>query len=253
VSTPTCSALDRLCDLAFTFDAPACFGVVDDGGRLCLRDGPRIDRVDDLIGFTAPISWAGIAFVGDGLGICLDDGTEHRLRVTFVLTREGEHRSSITSDAGSDRTGGPGLADDQPRGHIADLCHRALGMAAAPESTTPDAVDLARWLDEVLIVHHLIGPAVDPEVGPLLSMHPRYGAPTTRTWVDVHRGLVELGCGWGRFTDDELAWMDAPTWARYVLDDMPDLGPLLAEAGHVLSPSAMAVVRAMVPAIGEPG
>ena len=247
MTAPTYSTLDRICDLTFTFDAPACLGVVDVDGRLELCDGPFICHVDDLIGFTAPVWWAGIAFVGDGRGVRIDSGDEHRLRVTVAIGRDGQHASSITSELGADRLGGPGLPEDRPAGHIPDLCHRALGLAAAPEATTPDVIDHVRWLDEVWWAANALGPALDPDdVGALLALHPRLGAPTPRTWEQVHRGLVELGCGWGRFSADDLAWMDAPTWARYVLDESPDLDTMLADIGQVLSTSAMAVVHAMV-------
>jgi hypothetical protein len=247
VPASTSPTLDHLCDLAFVPEAPACFGVVDDGDRLRLCDGPRIDHVDDLAGFNAPAHWAGIAFVGDGRGISLDDGSEHRLRMTFVLTRDGRHASSITTEDGTDRAGGPGLPDDRPRGHVADLCHRALGLAAAPEPTTPDDTDHVRWLEDVLDL--LDGKDIELDislVSTLLALHPRWGAPSARTWEDVHRWLNDLGCGWGRFTADQLAWMDAPTWARYVVDGLPEIDRLLARLDHKLSASASTLVHSVV-------
>jgi hypothetical protein len=238
------TTLDDVCDAVFTLDGPACLGIVRDGRSFALRDGPRVRCVDDLIGFGAPDDWCGVAFVADGRGVHLDDGGEHRLRLAFALTRDGHHASMITSPLGADRLGGAGHDDDRPAGHLADLCHRALGLDAAPERSTPDLLDHAAWLERLLAASAAVPDLDLDDWSTVVSHHPAFGRPVGLSWADAHRRLVELGCGIDGFTPEEVAWMDAPTLARYLLDGVPRLQPLLDALGHLVSTSTMDRVHA---------
>jgi hypothetical protein len=90
-------------------------------------------------------------------------------------------------------------------------------------------------------------PGLDLDDWPtLVSHHPTYGRPIGLDWADAHRRLVELGCGIDGFTPEEVEWMDAPTLARFLLDGVAPLEPLLDALGQLVSTSTMDRVHAVV-------
>ena len=132
---PTITTLEDVCDAVFTRDAPALVGFVDDDGYQ-LRDGPAFDLPEDLVGFRAPPTWDGLAVVVCGRARHLDGVDDPtRARVAFALARDGSHAGSVTTVDATIRLGSP---TEPTLGHLADVCHRALGLTAAPEASTPN-------------------------------------------------------------------------------------------------------------------
>lgn len=243
---PALSTLHDVCDAVFTLDGPALVGIVADDRGYTLRDGPGFDWPEDLVGFTAPSAWDGVAAVVSGQAHDLDRGDTASARVSFVLTRAGAYAGSITTADGATRLAGTGV-DEPPIGHLADVCHRILGRSAAPEPSSPNDAMAALWLDDVLSAADLLGDGFDLDDWPgLLSLHPLGGRASPATWAELHGALVACGMGWGDFDADQLAWMDAPTWARFVLAATPPLRVLVEEIRHRVSISTMALVHTVV-------
>jgi hypothetical protein len=243
---PTITTLDDVCDAVFTRDAPALVGfVAGDDGTYRLRDGPAFDLPEDLVGFRAPPAWDGLAVVVCGRARHLDridDPT--RARVAFALARDGAYAGTVTTVDATIRLGSPA---EPPLGHLADVCHRALGLPAAPEPSTPNEVISATWLADVLAAADVLGDGFDiDDSDGLLSLHPLGGRTSDSSWADLHEALVVVGSGWAGFSADDLAWMDPPTWARFVLNTVPPLPWLLDEIGRRASTATVSLVHTVV-------
>ncbi len=243
--TPT---LDAACDLIFTHEAPALAGLVVDGHRWCLEEGPAFVLPEDLIGLVAPFHWDGIAVVTTGTAHHVDGShASMRARVTYALDRAGREAATITTaDATSRITGGGAV------GHLADVCHRLLGLPAAPEPTTPATFVASVWLSDVLAAHDDLGdgfPADDwAGVADLCPFGP---TPANGfSWADLHAVLVSAGQGWDHLSASDVAWTDPPTLARFILAGLPPLMLLLAELATWASPD---VVRQVLCTLAERG
>ena len=208
---PTITSLAAACDAVFTLDAPALAGLVPEGPGFALCDGPVFGDPDDLIGFSAPSHWCGLAFVATGTAHHLDRGrAPDRARVTYALHRDGRSAGSVTTASGTTRLG---LADGAAVGRIADYCHRILGLAAPAEASRPADVLPRRARRRVDV-----------------------------SWADLHDHLVSRQRGWFDLSPAELAWMDAPTFARYLLGSTSSMTGV-----HAVATQAADSVR------GDPG
>jgi hypothetical protein len=247
---PFTAPLNDACDAVFTLDAPAAVGLVQRRDAWSLRDGPFYVVPEDLIGFVAPAEWAGMAVVSTGTAHHLDTGRSLRARVTYALDRTGREASSVTTAEGTTRTDS---TDGAPTvGHLADVCHRALGRPAAPEPSAPVDLLAAGWLSDVLSAHHSMGDGfpVDDWDG-IVSLCPfDAGSVDRSSWESLHAAMVDLGVGWGDLTADDVAWTDPPTLARFMLAAMPPLSWLVDEVRSVLPP---AVIERLVTTITAAG
>ncbi len=245
---PEVCSLATACDAVFTMSAPSMVGLVRPGPGWAAVDGPSFEAPEDLIGFEAPQHWSAVAVVVAGHTRDLDrpDRPPVRARITFALDRRGRSASTITTADSVLR-----LSDDdgQARGHLADICHRVLGLPAAPEETDPTPLANELWLTEVLEAHQVFGPCfpLDDWSG-VLSLHP-FGPSALRAvdgWRRLHRFALDVLDGWRGFDRSDVAWMDAPTFARYALEHQPQVDVLLRRLARSASPAVMAKVHSFV-------
>ena len=249
---PPTASLAAACDAVFTLDAPAVVGLIESHDTWTFRDGPRYQIPEDLIGFVAPPEWDGMAVVSTGTARHLDNGGSLRARVTYALDRTGRGASSITTVEGTTRIDNrPGQA---ATGHLADVCHRALGLAAAPEASSPTYLLAASWVSDVLSACDHLGDGFDvDDWDGVASLCPfEAGAIDHPGWDEVHATIVDAGEGWAGLCAGDVAWMDPPTLARFMLATMPPLRRLLDQARSVLAPPVMGQLVAAITAAGVP-
>jgi len=249
---PVTASLDTACDAIFTFDAPTMVGLVRADAAWTLLEGPPFEVPEDLIGFVAPSEWEGLAVVATGVARRLNDlASPKRTRLTFALDRHGRSASTITTVDGTTRVD---HGDESAVGLLADVCHRILGLPAAPESTSPMDVVSAIWLADVLSAHHALGDGfpLDDWRG-IVSLHPFDGAADERSWHDIHQALVGSGRGWDALDPADVAWTDPPTLARLMLATLPPLWFLMDEIARIAPPQIDGRVRDLVRRPGHAG
>jgi hypothetical protein len=229
---PNPSTASEAADAALSHDPPAVLmllGRRNGGWRLLPH--PELRWLDDLIGFTAPTSWAGVATVNEcrvlAEGAPPTDGL-----IAAVTLRSGITATSILTCEGVMR-----YSSDEPvAGHVADAHRRALGLPSAPEASDPGELLRRLWLDDLVWLVTELGPEVplvDWAAVRALDPARRWGG-SIPSWEALHAELVATGQGWGAFSADQVAWMDAPMWARYVLDELPPVATSLAALEQVM-------------------
>ena len=250
---PRSHALAAACDEVFPLDAPTLVGLDLFPGRPRLVDPGGFVDPEDLVGFVAPDHWDGLAVVVSGRCHRLD--APHRrpaaARITYALDRRGSWASTITTLEGTTRAAGDG--DGSPSGHLADCCHRVLGLPAAPEESSPRVLADVLWLIDVLDARAELGesfPIEDWEA--IAALHVSTSCDTGElTWSDLHDEIVQRREGWDRFDETEVAWMDPSTFARFALGAHPPIGALLTRLEQLAPRSVMRKVHLLVTSVHQ--
>ena len=190
-----------------------------------------------------------------GVEICHRLDAPHRrpaaARITYALDRRGSWASTITTLEGTTRAAGDG--DGSPSGHLADCCHRVLGLPAAPEESSPRVLADVLWLIDVLDARAELGesfPIEDWEA--IAALHVSTSCDTGElTWSDLHDEIVQRREGWDRFDETEVAWMDPSTFARFALGAHPPIGALLTRLEQLAPRSVMRKVHLLVTSVHQ--
>ncbi|HVF32871.1 MAG TPA: hypothetical protein VM933_07540 [Acidimicrobiales bacterium] len=236
-------------------------------GFRTLDDGRH--PLDELLGFRAPGSWAGLGVVCFGWASPVSDAhldvsrhttsgprpSQHpdrlRVRVTTVVDRAGDERATATLEDGT-------VVDEPGSGTVTDALRRSLGLATAPPPVGTAELFGALWLGDLATAGRpLSWPEAalrHPAMQVLAGRHPRpqpeeligsgRSLHRTMTWEKLRQraadGRVDLAIGMDR---DVAAWMDDGMFARWVLGSVPPLPRLLADAAAVLPPDVVRRVR----------
>lgn len=214
----------------------------------------HIEVPEELFGWRAPGSWHGAAIVLEGRART-DAGDAAPVRFGALALRNGLAVAWGELDAQ--------LVTEptDPIGLVPDTCRRAIGLPSDP--STPSIAELANveWLSEVL--HR----AADPETRPAVSgwdsvaaLHPAAGgspldadelvgriltaADDRDAWWELHRrragtGAYDLG-------PTEVAWMDAPMFARWAIGCHRRPAELIADLSLFMPSHRLAAVCAVV-------
>lgn len=238
---PSFTTTSETADAALSHDPPAVLMLLGHQERgWQLLPHPELRCPDDLIGFTAPTSWAGLATVNE-CRILADGGPPTDGLIAAVTLRSGACATSILTCEGILR-----YSSDEPvGGHVADAHRRALGLPSAPEATDPGELLRRLWLDDLVWLVTELGPEVPPlDWTAVRSLDParRWGG-SIPSWEALHAELVATEQGWGRFSADQVAWMDPPMWARYVLDELPPVATSLAALQQVMTEQTFRKLR----------
>lgn len=215
---------------ALAFDPPVVLKILP-----CPRGGwrllphPPLVHPEDLIGFTAPTGWEGVATVNHGR-VALGDGHVGDAVVAAVTVRSGAGSLALLTWDGLLRT----QCDEPVAGHVADAHRRVLGLPSAPEPSEPSELLIRVWLDDLVSLVIELGDEVPlDDWASIDELRPRITGDLP-AWADLHRNLVETGQGWGAFDPAQIAWMDAPMWARHVLATRPPVAVSLAFLEQVM-------------------
>jgi hypothetical protein len=203
---------------------------------------------EDLIGFDAPPEWAGIVLGTTGTMRHVDDPRRpEKVRLGYALDRTGATATAVTT------LDGRILATPRSPavGHIPDVAHRILGMACAPEPTSPLPLLISSWLLEVVDL------ATDPAMAgwtddwlAVADLHPAAELCTGRSpgelsaalqldgavpsWSELYDAARAVGIGIGGFEPWEVEWLDPPSLARFLLARTSAITDLLGRVVDVV-------------------
>jgi hypothetical protein len=194
-----------------------------------------LDRVDELLGFDAPASWAVFGVVAAGTAATLGGWSRPQpVEIAHLVHRDG---TTTTRLRGPDGDTVPTTGTD---GAVPELCRRVLGMATPPPAQPPDVLLDALWLDAVCTAV-LARDAGDPPPrwDALASLHP-VGGPTVPAprWGALRRRAALGQLGVPGITKADAAWMDDGMFARWSLSGVPDAADLLVDL-RALLPSSL--------------
>jgi len=239
------SGLADACAAALDSSGSRVWGLVPRRGSYRLVDGPPLDFPEDLLGFDAPRPWTGAVVAFSGRATSLETGDFQSVRFGFAVDRQGRTAALVT-----DRDGSPyPLGGAQPIGHVPDVCLRMFGLPTPPEATPPVLLSILDWIEEV------IGLSVDPEMSGWTSdwnavadLHPlapasgdlsprdlgRAAREDSITWRDLWQCATDHHLAVGSLSATQLAWLDAPSMARFLLHGRPSLASVLEDAQRAL-------------------
>jgi hypothetical protein len=251
--------------------------------RLHVAPVPADDRAGaaGLFGMRAAPEWTAVAEVFTGRARHLDDGARlGEATGVIVVDRAARVASQLLVDGrvvvAPGEHGPDGRSRDVPVGLVVDALHRMLGLASPGAAPAPPVAALAVW-GQVLVQHTLEhGP---PDWATAVALHPGDPGPshvvasvetvteaTLHTgadmdWRRLHRRAVRRGDGHADLRPDEVTWMDATLYARWVIGSMPDpatVAELLEQHGaedtarRVLRVAATVLDRLGAPARSSP-
>lgn len=230
--------------------------------RLHLGEFPSDDRsaAAGLFCMQVPRGWNAVGFKVLGTARNLDDNEPvARVVTSAVVTRNGEMASCLQSDA--DRVQRPGISEElskepldgspmseSPQGTLIDSLHRMLGLPSpGPEAPQP-ALVMGLWCDDLIVhildrgtmtwieatsLHPLAGanPAIAPSVEMIVEATLRA---SHVNWERLRMKAVMRGEVCAGLAPEEIAWMDATMYSRWVLGTFPEhnlAAELLVEAG----------------------
>ncbi len=239
-----------------------------DHSPFVLIEGPPLTSIEDLIGFTVPDAWAGVAVAMSATATELDTHARHQIRFAYAVDRDG-HTATLADDRNGTRIT---LGDDAaatPTGRLADLTRRMFGLRTDPEPTRPVELALLDWIEELIDLATDDGFsgwvddwAAVADIHPMASIAPaltpaalgRTAASDRVTWDELHQTAVDLALGVAWLTGAEVAWLDGPSMARFVIDSRRPLAAALRAAAEVIPPSVFRQVMATIAAsdLGTP-
>jgi hypothetical protein len=233
VAVPGPAELVGLVDLA-AHGMPAGPGEQPDAVTLTALDGP--DPVAALLGLRAPTELWAVGFVSAARAFPTDHHAEPTEgAVVHLVARDGTALTLLAAPDHTRRLVGP--STEPQTGRVPDLCRRVLGLPTAPPpcGLGPHFVDL--WLARV--VHAALG---RPSLtwAEAAALHPatdwvglRTSAPSPADLVrataevddpqlwETYRSVCQRGgrTPWDCLDEDGLAWLDAGSFARWMLGE----------------------------------
>jgi hypothetical protein len=263
MSTPSdpCAVVADLgaaCDLAFCSGGPQLVGLTPHPDGLCLVDGPAFRFPEDLLTWDVPRSWIGLVVVAGGRchSPADPDARPGGAHFAFALDRRRRHATFLTSPAGTIRS----IDGDLPVGHVVDVAHRLLDLAAPDPGADPCDLVAVRWLEELLDLTD--DPAMQgatDEWWLIAQAHPAFAgaagarpadlAAATRLvagstdWEVLLAAMVDDGWGFGHLGPEQLARLDAPSFSRFVMARHQTVPVLWSQLEGRLSPSIAARVH----------
>lgn len=232
------------------------------GPAFVLIDGPPLAGIEDLIGLTVPDAWAGVAVVMSATATELDTDARHQVRFAYAIDRHG-HTATLADDQSGTRINLGVDAEATPTGRLADLTRRMFGLSTHPEPTRPVALALLDWIEELIelatdddfsgwVDDWAAVADIHPMASISLALTPpelgRTAAADRVTWDELHQTAVDLGLGVGWLSGAEVAWLDGPSMARFIIDSRRPLDAALHAAADVIPPSVFRRVMATIAA-----
>lgn len=228
--------------------------------RYVLVDVPPLDCVEDLIGFTVPDAWSAVAIVLMATATEFDSRERHPMRFAYAIDRDG-HTASLGDDHHGARLNLGLDATANPTGTLTDLTRRMFGLSTHLETTRPVELALLDWIEELndLATDDDFGGWVDDwaavaDIHPMASVAAtltpadlgRAAAADRITWEALHQTAVDLGLGVGSLTRADVAWLDGPSMARWILAERRPLATALHAAAEVVPPHVFRQVMATI-------
>ncbi len=212
--------------------------------------------IDQLLGFSAPPHWNGLAIVA-----CGSSTPGSHLHVAYLLDRHGHQAITVADDDGEVLAS----TDTSTSGYIADVCRRVLGLPCQPEARTVGEWAMAQWLTRLLDI------AADPVTAhaaagwPLVAMmHPAYmstlgSSPdelaeatidTIRElpWPVLRRKVADGMLFIEAMPADVAGWMDDAFFARFLIEEYRSVDELLDDLRLFLDGDTLEAVTATVDA-----
>lgn len=242
--------------------------------RLHVAPLPHDERAGaaGLFGMRAAPSWSAVAEVVVGRARHLEDGALLGAATGVIVVDRHARVASQLHVEGHDLRGADGrdVADPgMPVGLVVDALHRMLGLPSPGAPPPPAMAALAVW-GQALLLHTFEHGA--PDWRAAVALHPgdpgaAHVASSTETvvaatidcggdldWERMHRRAVHHGAGPPDLRPDEVAWMDATLYARWVIGSMPDPATvaevLHAHGAEHTAHQLLAVTRAVLEQLG---
>ncbi|MBI2710694.1 MAG: hypothetical protein HYX34_13535 [Actinobacteria bacterium] len=237
---------------------------------------PSVHPLQVLLGHRAPAECAAIGVVALGRATVLSDsGADHRLHTRSAASAPGVVRvahlvARTGSCAGRLRPldpAGPSRALTAGTGRIADACSRALRLSTPPPEAPVRAWFDARWCEALVtaVAAHPAGPWSWPA---LAACHPLPEAAAASSpgalpplvaeaaastdWEAVRRRAA-AGDGVAGLDGATVAWLDAGSFSRFVLDELPAPTEVVAWLRLLAGPTPAGLVGAALGLPGNPG
>ncbi|MGB3411524.1 MAG: hypothetical protein WBA45_10025 [Microthrixaceae bacterium] len=263
---PNAEALLEIVD-SFPSPTAVGFEPDGDGLNLHVKHLAADDRSGsaDLFGFHAPASWQAIGITMSGTAVPLDslphlpdalldgddlvdldlddDGADD-VSYSIVLSRNGEFASRLQIDGELIQNSWPS-ADfpDTPKGVSVDTLHRVMGLQSPGEEPPIELLKLSMWLDSIMEIIASRGKVTWREAAALQSAfnEPSRVDPSVESVAEaIVRSSTSIS--WERLrsrsclgseevmglSTDELSWMDATMYARWIMSYQPDLDLVVA-------------------------
>ncbi len=262
------------------FAHPSVFGFepVNDGIDVHVGPLPRDDRAiaAGLFGMRADPAWSAVAASFSGVARHPAGGDPvGRADASVVVDRNGDVASALRLDG---RLVPNDHDEHPPQGLTIDALHRMLGVPSPGRPPRAELFALAVW-SELLVQHATDGcgtswtdavslhpgepghPArsrgrpsqVDPSVETVVEATMRCAQ--QMDWSRLHRRAV-AGQGPADLTPDEIEWMDATLYARWLLGSFPDprtaAEVLRAHGDEHAASGLLAVTDAVMLQVGGP-
>jgi hypothetical protein len=267
------SELLHVCDLALALESGRLSGLIPTStSKLRLVRGPEFEFPEDLIGFTPPNDWHGVVLAATGRATLLepDHGRPFvaPVEVAFAVDRSGRSGAITRSADGAIDLADLSDGDNDSGGLVVDVCRRVLRLPTPPETVglirlehqgwllflleTVDAASMTGWADDwdlVALSHPMAldSPTTEPSVLGSTLWSAYHGA----DWSRLHAAVVASDHRWDDLDPDQVAWLDAGSFARYVLESRPALGELLDALRPSVTDDVFASVLAAIEWAGD--
>ena len=228
-----------------------------------------LDDLEDLIGFTAPDTWDGVAILVRATAAhvtATGEGDGEDISLSVAVDRSGEGGASWLPA----RATRPRSSIGAISGTAADLLRRTLGLPCPPERRGSEALIISDWLSA------LLDAVADPSTAranrrwsDAVALHPlagergsRHDAPGPNELAAITFAAA-LRCDWsalqalaagGRLRIDGLAphhaaWMDAGSFARWMLGVHRPVTELLDDLSLFIDGPVLSAVESTVKAV----
>ena len=232
-------------------DTASCvFGVLSGPSGPTLRfvplDGAHPSAA--LLGWRAPRRWAALGFVGSGTARGDVPGAIARVVVITAVARDGTSATALIGEEGP-----LPVCAEQGSGRLADLLRLSLGLATPQaDQATMDLWSIV-WLDRLLnTALGALSPLSWDRAVRLHPLCPAGDAPRPETAAGAFADHEVARCSWEQIrrlaagdraqlpglTPADAAWLDAGSFSRWVLTELPSAGQL-AEALAELIPASL--------------
>ena len=238
-----------------------------------------LDDLEELIGFTAPDTWDGVAILVRATAADVTAGSDGVGRADRASGVDGEDiLLSVAVDRSGDgaaswlpaRSARPRSSTGAISGTAADLLRRTLGLPCPPERRGSEALIISDWLSA------LLDAVADPATAranrrwsDAVALHPlagergsRHDAPGPNELAAI-TFAASLRCDWpalqalaagGRLRIDGLAphhasWMDAGCFARWMLGVHRPVTELLDDLSLFIDGPVLSAVESTVRAV----
>lgn len=174
-----------------------------------------------LLGAVAPPEWSALGVATRGRARSLTGhGPVSAAEVVVIVPRVGEVVSRV-------RHGGVVITDPPACGLTLDCLQRALGLPTAPPQVPANHVLASAWLHTVLSAG---------DVDAALDLLPP-GTEGSLDWDRLRQLVIDGHWHEPTLTPGDAAWLDAGSFARWILSERPSLPAMLAEVAGVLGPA----------------